>query len=339
MANPVLVEVVRGNVVESRHRGSLVVTESGGHKLMALGDRGAPVYPRSAIKLLQAIPLVMSGAADAFGCGNRELALACSSHNGEPRHTELADAMLARAGLDARALECGAHAPSLDRAARELLLSGEKPSALHNNCSGKHAGMLAVARHLGEQTKGYVRPDHPVQMRIAGIIAALTGCQPTADVCGVDGCSVPTWALPLEAWALAFARIAGAATTGSDELAAGRRLMAACMAEPAYVAGDKRFCTDVMAAFAGKVFVKTGAEGVFCGALPGKGIGIALKIDDGATRASEAVMAGVLGALGGGHDELLARWSRKPLRNVAGAQVGEVRLEAEFAKTLMNVSL
>lgn len=332
MANPVLVEVLRGDVVESRHRGSIVVIDHAGRKMLALGEASAPVYPRSAIKLLQAIPLVTTGAIAEFGFGQRELALACSSHNGEPRHTELANAMLMRTGLDVSALECGAHVPSLDKAARELLLTGARPSPLHNNCSGKHAGMLAVARHIGEPTQGYVRPGHPVQLRIASVLEELTGCQPSADVCAVDGCSVPTWALPLDSWALAFARIADQAAGGSELLAGGRKLMAACMAEPAYVAGERRFCTDVMEAMAGSAFVKTGAEGVFCAALPGKGIGIALKIDDGATRASEAAMAGVLAALVDGHAEMLTRWSRKPVRNVAGAQVGEVRLRADLAR-------
>jgi len=281
---------------------------------------------------MQAIPLITSGAADALGFGNKELALACSSHGGEPRHVERAAAMLARAGLDVAALECGAHAPSTDRAARELLLSGAKPSPLHNNCSGKHAAMLAVARHLGEPTRGYVRPDHSVQLRIAKVIEGLTGAKPGPDVCGIDGCSVPTWALPLDAWAWAFARLAGTAS-GTAEMTAGRRLMAACMAEPAFVAGEKRFCTEVMAALPGRVFVKTGAEGVFVAAVPGTGLGIALKIDDGATRASEAALAGILAGLLRTAGELdFARWSAKPVRNVVGITAGTVRLENGFAE-------
>jgi L-asparaginase II len=330
LANPVLIEIVRGTLVESRHRGAVAVWDSSGRALLVLGDTSAPVFPRSAVKVMQAIPLILTGAAESFGFGNRELALACSSHSGEPRHVALAASMLARAGLDASALECGAHAPSQDRASRELILAGARPTPLHNNCSGKHAGMLAVARHLGEVTRGYVKADHPVQLRIARIMADLTGASPLSEVCGVDGCSVPTWALPLAGWAHGFAQLAKL-SPDNETAKAGRRLMAACMAEPYFVAGEKRFCTDVMAAADRAIFVKTGAEGVFCGAIPGKGIGIALKIDDGATRASEAAIAGLLDALVPGHSELFARWVQKPIRNVAGAVVGEVRLESGFA--------
>ena len=332
MANPVLIELTRGPLVESRHRGTVSVIDATGRTVLQLGDTSAPVFPRSAVKVMQAIPLITSGAAQAFGFGNRERALACASHNGEPRHTELAASMLARAGLDASALECGAHAPSLERAARELIVAGVKPTSLHNNCSGKHAGMLAVARHLGEAHGGYVGAEHPVQLRIARIMAELTGAAVTGEVCGIDGCSVPTWALPLQSWALAFARMAAATPASSELLAAGRRLMAACMAEPAFVAGEKRFCTEVMEALEGAAFVKTGAEGVFCAAMPALGLGIALKIDDGATRASEAAMAGLLAGLLRRHETLLARWAERPVRNVKGATVGGVRLETAFEK-------
>ena len=338
MANPVLIEVTRGDLVESRHRGALAVVGPRGQALLSVGDTSAPVYPRSAVKILQAIPLVTSGAADAFGFGDRELALACSSHNGEPRHVDLAAAMLARAGLDASALECGAHAPSLDRAARELVMTGVKPSPLHNNCSGKHAGMLAVARHLDEPATGYVQPAHRVQVRIAKVMAELTGAPVSTDVCGIDGCSVPTWALPLQAWAKALAQLAASSGYQTEAIVAGRRLMASCMAEPAFVAGENRFCTEVMAALPGAVFVKTGAEGVFCGAVPSLGIGIALKIDDGATRASEAAMAGLLDRLFPGHGEVLGRWSDRIVRNVVGSAAGAIRLEPEFARTLQTAS-
>lgn len=331
MANPILIEVTRGPLAESLHRGAVAIIDAAGRAVLRVGDTAAPVFPRSAVKVFQAIPLLTSGAAETFGYGDRELALACASHGGEPRHTELAASMLARAGLDASALECGAHAPSNPRAAGELLAAGGKPTALHNNCSGKHSGMLAVARHLREPHKSYVKPDHPVQRRIAALMSELTGVTAGAYVCAVDGCSVPTWALPLEAWALGFARLAAAGPASPAPLAAGRRLIEACMAEPGFVAGEKRFCTDVMAAFGGAAFVKTGAEGVFCAAIPGRGLGIALKIDDGATRASEAAMAGVLAALLPGHEDVLLRWSAKPIRNVNGAKVGSIRQSPDFA--------
>ena len=338
MSNPTLIEVLRGPLVESRHRGAVAIADAAGRLVLSLGDTEAAVFPRSAIKVMQALPLVLSGAAEAYGYGDRELALACASHGGEPRHSDLAASMLARAGLDAGALECGAHAPSNEKVARAMLVAGENPGPLHNNCSGKHSAMLAVARHLGEAHQGYVRPDHPVQRRIAALMTELTGAPATPDVCGIDGCSVPTWALPLEAWARGFARMVAAGPGASAPLAAGRRLMAACMAEPGYVAGERRFCTDVMAALKGAAFVKTGAEGVFCAAVPAFGLGIALKIEDGATRASEAAMAAILSGLLPGHLDLFDRWQAKPVRNVVGAVVGSLRPAAEFAQACRSLA-
>jgi len=337
MVNPVLIEIERGGQVESLHRGAAVVVDGAGAVPLRIGDIDAPVFPRSAVKVMQAIPLLTSGAAQAFGFQARELALACSSHNGEPRHVELAVSMLSRAGLDPGALECGAHAPSFAPAARALILAGFEPSALHNNCSGKHAGMLAVARHLGEPVKGYVLPDHPVQKRVAQIMSELAGATVSAGRCAVDGCSVPTWALPLQAWARAFASMAVGGGVTTEYLAAGHSLIAACMAEPAFVAGEKRFCTGVMEATNATVFVKTGAEGIFCAALPGRGLGIALKIDDGATRASEAAMAGLLSALVPSHEALFDRWTQRPVHSVAGATVGRVRLAGDFQQACLGL--
>ena len=334
MTNPELIEVTRGKLVESRHRGAIAVMAGDGRAVLRLGDTQGPVYPRSAVKVMQTIPLLTSGAAGAYGFGDAELALACSSHNGEPRHVDLAASMLERTGLDQGALECGTHQPFLERAARNLMLSAGKPSPLHNNCSGKHAGMLAVARHLKEPYAGYVRPDHAVQRRIARIMTELTGVVASDDTCGTDGCSVPTWGVPLEALALAFARLAAGQGASAEHLTAGKRLMAACMAEPGMVAGEKRFCTDVMEALGPVAFVKTGAEGVYCAALPELGLGIALKIDDGASRASEAATANVLAALLPSQAALLARWATRPVRSVAGNDVGEIRPSADLLRQL-----
>ncbi len=334
MANPELIEVTRGKLVESRHRGAIAVMSGDGRAVLRLGDTQGPVYPRSAVKVMQAIPLLTSGAAEAYGFGDQELALACSSHNGEPRHVDLVASMLERMGLDQSALECGTHQPFLERAARNLMLSAGKPSPLHNNCSGKHAGMLAVARYLKEPHEGYVQPDHAVQRRIARILAELTGALVSGETCGTDGCSVPTWGVPLEALALGFARLAAGQGASAEHLVAGKRLMEACMAEPGMVAGEKRFCTEVMEALGPVVFVKTGAEGVFCAAVPEFGLGIALKIDDGTSRASEAATANVLSALLPAHAGVLARWTRRPVRGVAGAEVGEIRQSTGLLKSL-----
>ena len=208
MVNPVLVEVTRSGRVESRHRGAVAIIDADGKVLLAIGDVEEPVYPRSAVKAIQALPLVESGAADAFGFGDRELALSQASHGGEPQHVAGVSAMLAATGLDETALECGTHAPSHAASAEELIRKGEKPSPLHNNCSGKHANFLALAKQLDVDHRGYVKPEHPVQRAVGEALASLTGAPHGADNCGVDGCSIPTYAVPLTGLARGFARFA-----------------------------------------------------------------------------------------------------------------------------------
>jgi L-asparaginase II len=321
MADPVLVEVTRGPVVESRHRGAIVVVDAGGRRRAAVGDVEQAVFPRSAVKALQALPLVESGAADRFGFGNAELALACSSHNGEPRHVATAAAMLRQAGRSGADLECGPQVPAAEAAARDLIRSGQEPTALHNNCSGKHAGFICVCVERGFAVKGYVEPDHPVQREITATLAEMTGARLDASIRGVDGCSIPTYAIPLDRLALAFARFITGEGLSRDRAAASRRLARACMEEPWMVAGTGRFCTAAMTALPGSLFVKTGAEGVFCAALPEHGLGIAIKCDDGASRASEAVMATVIAAMLEVTNE---EFQPRPVLNRRGEKVGEI---------------
>jgi L-asparaginase II len=337
MTNPVLVEVTRGPLVESRHRGAIAVLDAKGKPRIAIGDIGQPVFPRSAVKLIQALPLVESGAADAYGFGRTELALACASHNGEPRHTALAAAMLARAGRSVADLECGTHMPSYQPAAVDLIRAGETPNALHNNCSGKHAGFVCLACHMGVEVKGYVDAAHPVMREVTAALRDITGAALAADVCATDGCSIPTYGIPLDGMALAFARLATGEGLSPGRAKAAKRLMQACMAEPYYVAGTGRFCTDLMTAFAGTLFVKTGAEGVYCGAIPELGLGIALKCDDGATRASETMMAAVIAALmspSGAAGDALAKRLVLPVDTRRGVKVGEIRPVAGLVESI-----
>lgn len=328
MTDPVLVEVLRGGIVESVHRGAVAVYDGDGHVVMEIGDTARPVFPRSAVKAIQALPLVESGAADAFGFGDRELALACASHSGEPEHVELAASMLARAGLDETALECGAHWPTSQAATIELARSGREATALHNNCSGKHSGFLCTCRHVGLVHRGYVTAQHPFQAMIAETMAEVTGAAHGADNRGTDGCSIPTYAVPLASLAHGFARMATGTGLPPQRAAAAQRLLAACMAEPFYVAGTGRACTRLMQAAPGRIFVKTGAEGVFCAAVPEKGLGIAVKCDDGAGRAAEAVVSRILAGLfpdDAALAEMVAAVGNHETKNWNGIEVGRVR--------------
>jgi L-asparaginase II len=327
MSDPVIVEVLRGALVESRHRGAVAVADAEGKMVLAVGDVASPVFPRSAVKALQALPLVESGAAARYGLGDEELALACASHSGEVEHVAGVERMLAKAGLDASALCCGAHWPVYQPAAAALARAGA-PSALHNNCSGKHAGFLCVACAMATDPTDYWRPQHPVQRDVRAVLEALTGDGLGAERLAVDGCSVPTWAIPLKNLALAFARFGSGHGLAPERARAAARLRAACAKKPWHVAGTGRFCTDIMQLFGERVFVKTGAEGVYCGALPDRGLGIAIKCDDGAGRAAQVVMAAMIARflpLDATARTALEPYLRPVLRNWNGIEVGALR--------------
>ena len=329
MENPVTVEVTRGKLVESRHRGMAVGVDGDGAIVYSAGDVDAAIFPRSACKAMQALPLVESGAADAYGFGMKELALSCSSHSGEDEHAALAASMLKAAGRDESVLECGAHwsfeQPVLIHQARTL----EKPTALHNNCSGKHSGFVCACCHSGEDPRGYAGYDHPLQAEIRGIMESLTGATLGRDNCGTDGCSIPTYAVPLVALARGFGKMATGKGLEPVRASASKRLIAACMAEPFYVAGTKRFCTRLMQVAPGKIFAKTGAEGVFCALLPEKGLSFAVKCEDGASRAAESMIAALLARHfdtdTAEHSALMAL-ANHSMHNWIGLHVGDVRV-------------
>lgn len=328
MANPVLVEVIRGAIVESRHRGSVVVVDDAGRTVFALGDAERPVYPRSAVKALQALPLIESGAADRFGLGEDEIALACASHAGSPAHVGAAASMLAKAGQGPQALECGAHWPNGAEDAHALAASGAVPSALHNNCSGKHAGFVCVACARGVDPRGYVRPEHPVQREIRAVLEQMTGQAIDARACGTDGCSIPTYAIAPLALARAFARLGTGTGLGAERARAAQRIRRAVARHPQMVSGQGRFDTVVMSRLGERLFCKIGAEGVYCAALPEQGLGVAIKIDDGAARAAEVAMGAIARrflALSAEDDAALEPVFSPILRNWNGIRVGEVR--------------
>lgn len=334
MTNPVLVEVLRGAVVESAHRGAVSVFDGDGRKVWEIGDTARAVFPRSAVKAIQALPFVESGAADAYGFGERELALACASHSGEPAHTELAQAMLAKAGLDPSALECGTHWPSSQPATVALARSIGSPSALHNNCSGKHSGFLCTCAHSGIDHHGYVKAGHALQEMVREAMENVTGAAHDAAHRGTDGCSIPTYAVPLENFARGFARMATGNGLSARRAKAARRLMSACMAEPFLVSGTDRADLALMNAAPGRIFAKVGAEGVYCAALPELGLGIALKCDDGASRAAETMIAAVLAKLLAKDEAVAAKLTDQAnpvLKNWNGIEVASLRPTAAFA--------
>lgn len=322
MRHPILIEVTRGPLVESVHTGSLAVAMPSGELFLALGDVSAPLFPRSSVKALQCLPLIETGAASRFGYGHAEIALACASHTGTERHTRIAAGMLAAAGFDEAALGCGAHRPLGEKAARTLLSHGGTATQLHNNCSGKHAGMLATARHAGEPVERYWEASHPVQARIRQTASELAEMELDPDQFGVDGCSVPTWAMPLSALARVFAKFGAGEGMDPRRAEAARRIREACWAEPELVAGPGRADTVIMARLPGRVFLKTGAEGVYCGAFPELKLGFALKIDDGATRASVGTATALVEQL---YPQARGLFDRQSQRSWRGAEVGRIR--------------
>ena len=344
--NPTLVDVLRGATVESSHRGALAVLDADGAVLATLGDIDRPIFPRSAVKVLQALPLVAHGAADALGLSDEELALACASHNGEEAHTRVAAAMLAKAGLDVDALECGGHWPYLDTAARALAAQGREPTALHNNCSGKHAGFVCLACHMANRAagiapgsadlrqflRGYVKPGHPVMREVSAALQASTDFDLSRSPRGTDGCSIPAYAIPLRHLALAFARLGTGVGLSAEHARAAQRLRSAVAAAPFMVGGSRKFDTQVMQRLGERVFCKVGAEGVYCAALPERGLGVAIKVDDGNNaRAAEVVMAAVIEALlplAGDEATFMRALSEVTLRNWNGTEVGQLKATA-----------
>ena len=328
MTNPVLVEVTRGGVVESAHAGAIAVLDADGAVVLALGDIDRPIFPRSAIKALQALPLIESGAADQYALTAAEIALACASHNGEEAHVATAAAMLAKAGRDVAALECGAQMPMRGGAQAPLFRSGAKPTALHNNCSGKHAGFVCTACATGQDPAGYIRPDHPTMRLVTAAIEDVCAHHLAAAPRGTDGCSIPTFAIPLRALAHGFARYGTGTGLAPACAQAARRIMAAVAEAPFFVAGTERFDTTAMQALGPRAFMKVGAEGVYCAALPELGLGIALKCDDGATRAAEVMLAAILRRflpMSAAQEQAMQPLMAPRLTNWNGIHVGDMR--------------
>lgn len=291
MANPVLLETTRGSMVENRHRGAAAICDASGDVVEAWGDIDAAILPRSSIKMIQALPLIESGAAAAARLTPKHLALSCASHEGSPIHTEAVAAWLNALGLTPEALLCGPQAP------RDPAVKDQPASRLLNNCSGKHAGFLTLAQHIGADLDGYLAPDGPIQTGVEAAFAKLTGA--TAPLAyGIDGCSAPNFAAPLVGVARAMALFASPERLGTARGGAARDLITAMAAHPVLFSGEGRACLALTSATGGRAVVKTGADGVYTGIFPEKGLGFCIKVESGFVPACEAICAALLVRIG-----------------------------------------
>lgn len=322
-----LAEITRGGEVESRHFGHVAVVDTSGRVLFSLGDPDQPIYPRSSLKPLQALAGLARGTADRFHFTDAEVAVTCASHSAEPRHRSAVAALLERIGATEADLRCGPHSVPDPASRDELIRAGKSPTAIYNNCSGKHTGMLALARVLGAPLPGYWEAEHPVQREIQRVLAAACGTDLTRLHWGVDGCGVPTYRMPLRQLALGFARLANPETLEADR-PAGERIVRSMNAEPEMVRGEGGFDTVVMRALPGLTICKGGAEGCQAIGLPGRGIGIALKIEDGGARAIGPIAMALLKRLDLLPEplpEALRLFAQPVVLNTRDEVVGEIR--------------
>ena len=327
MHQTLTIAVMRGELRESEHHADAVVRTADGGTTAVFGDGGRAVYPRSAIKPLQALPLVESGAADACGLDDARLALACASHDHESVHLEAVRAWLRDIGASVSDLACGLQPPDDAETIAALARRGEQADAVYNNCSGKHTGLLCVARHLGEPLAGYTDFGHPVQRRLRRVLAEVCDADTEHAPWGWDGCSIPTLALPLSDWALGMARLACPQALGEPRAGAARRLSAAIAAHPRMIGGEHSWDTQLIRATGGRLLVKRGAEGVACGWLPGEATGFAIKVHDGAARAVQVAvgrLARLMGWLDADTLERCAALFQPGIGNWNGYRVGRL---------------
>ena len=335
MTSEILAKVIRGETVESIHRGHLIIVDGDGQIVAQLGDPDFVTFFRSSAKPFQAFPFVRNGAADRFGYLESEIALACGSHSGESYHVELAAKMLERIGLSESDLRCGVHLPFDEKRAEAMIRGGEQPTQLHNNCSGKHAAMLALAKHSGANLADYEDLENPVQQEIFQVVSQFTDVEIEDIRIGIDGCAAPNFALPLSAMAKSFARLVFPPKTFDDETReACRRIVSAMISYPQMIGGTGRLDTMLMRAAHGRLISKIGADGVYvAGVLPcerwKRGLGIAFKIEDGDDKRARAVVAvELLRRLEIFSRETLTEISPLPITNRRGDKVG--RVEADF---------
>lgn len=331
--NPVLVNRWRGSAIESRHRGAVAVVEASGQVFAALGDVQRAVFPRSAIKFLQAIPFVESGAVDAYSLDERHIALSCSSHNGEPIHAGLAQDWLERIGCTHDDLECGAELPLHKATQFELMAQGRGPQRHHHNCSGKHLGFLSTCKQVGDATHDYRLYNHAAQQRWFQVLESLTNTRVAQLPWGYDGCAIPTLALPLQRVALAMARFGVASRFEGERRTAVERIHAAITSNPYLVAGKERLCTSFMERLAPNILIKVGADGVYTAVIPEHELGVAIKIDDGNDAAARVALGAVLhtlGVLSSDESKALGEYFRPSVNNSRGETIGRIEPSSDW---------
>lgn len=329
MNSEILAKVIRGETVESIHRGHIIVLDGDGNEIFSLGNPDFVTFFRSAAKPFQAIPFLLSGAAENFGFSEKEIALACASHSGEKIHIETAEKMLNKIGLSEADLRCGSHYPFHLESTHNLIRADEKPNQFHNNCSGKHSAMLAFSKQIGADLQTYEKLENPIQQQILGTIIQFTDIPKDEIKFAIDGCAAANFAVSLRGMARSFAKLVFPPKDFDDELReACRRIVSAIMAYPELIGGTERLDTLVMQAAHGKMICKVGAEGLWlCGILPSprwkRGLGIALKVEDGEDLRARTV-AGIelLRQLEILDEDDLRELSPMPIKNWRGDLVG-----------------
>jgi L-asparaginase II len=329
-----LVDVRRGPLTESRHRGHVAIVDGDRNLIASLGEAQSITYVRSASKPHQALPVLTSGAADRFKFTDEEIAIMCGSHSGEQGHVQTVEAILKKIGRDSSVLQCGAHNPYSRKATDELRKKGSAPTALHNNCSGKHAGMIALAIHMGCSDLNYYEPEHPVQQMIMDVVAEFCDIERENLVTGIDGCGVPTFALSIQQMALMYARLVAPYSFDTNYREACARIVTAMINYPEMVEGYEELDTELMRAAKGRLISKVGAEGVYtAGVLPSdnwpRGLGLAFKIEDGDPKERARPLIAVealkqLGVLGATQIGALQKFSHTSVLNRRNEIVGEL---------------
>lgn len=334
MMNPLTIEVLRGGLVESRHQVHAVIADANGQVVDAWGDLDRLVFPRSSVKPIQALPLIETRAADHFTLSDAEIALACGSHGGTAIHIDRISEWLVRLDMDPSALECGPQRPMDQDAADALARLGKRPTRLHNNCSGEHAGFLTTAKYLGEPLQGYSQVGHPIQNRVTRALVDFTGIEPPTTAFAIDGCGIPAIAFPIRALATAAARLVVPEVQSEQRREAIARIHRSMAAWPDMIGGPGRFDTVAMGCLGDEVILKSGVDGVFLAGSVRLGLGLFLKVEDGSREARDTASANLLRYMGvtdSSQDKALSDFFERPLQNTSGSVVGKIRPESRWS--------